>query len=316
MKFYLAPMEGITGYIYRNTYNKYFGKNVDKFFTPFIMSHEKIGMSNKEIADVLPENNNGLNLIPQVMTNSSTEYFQIEKALIDFGYDEVNLNFGCPSKTVVTKKRGAGILSDTDMLEKLLYEVFEKSEVKVSVKTRIGYTVTEEFYDLIEIFNKYEISELIIHPRLQNEYYNGEPHYEIYNEAQKLSKNPLIYNGNVFSVKDFKRISEEFSNDKTTGVMIGRGAIANPFLFGEICENDTSNPKVLLEFLEELTEAYAKYMSGDLPVLHKMKEIWGMICSDESNYENVFEFDAKMMKKLKKCSSLKEFSSIQKSLLI
>ncbi len=315
MKLYLAPMEGITGYIYRNAYNKYFGNNIDKFFTPFIMSHEKIGMSNKEIADVLPENNKGLTLIPQVMTNSSKEYFQIEKELADLGYNEINLNFGCPSKTVVTKKRGAGILSDTDLTEKLLYEIHEKSNMTVSVKTRIGYSVTDEFYDLIEIFNKFEMGELIIHPRLQNEYYKGEPHLEIYEEAQKMSKNPLVYNGNIFSAKDYIKLSEKFALVKTTGVMIGRGAIANPFIFGEICQNGEPDRKILLMFLEELTDAYAEYMSGDIPVLYKMKEIWGMICSDESNYENVFDFDEKMMKKLKKCNTLKEFSSIQKSLL-
>lgn len=317
MKLYFAPMEGITGYIFRNTFNKYFGKNIDKYFSPFIMAHEKVGMSPKEINDVLPQNNIGLKLIPQVMTNSSSEYLKIEKTLSDFGYDEINLNFGCPSKTVVTKKRGAGILSDTDLLEKLLYEIFEKKSTSISVKSRIGYCTTEEFYDLIEIFNKYDMKELIIHPRLQNEYYNGVPHFDIYKEAEKLSKNPLIYNGNIFSEKDFEKVSDEFDeNGITKGVMMGRGLVGNPFLADEISQNTVPDKKLLLDFLEELTDAYADFMSGDLPVLFKMKEIWGMICSDESNYENIFEFDSKTMKKLKKCNTIKEFKSIQKSQLV
>lgn len=307
-------MEGITGYIYRNTFNSYFGSNIDKYFTPFIMSHEKIGMSSKEINDILPENNKVLNLVPQVMTNSASEYLQIEHSLMDYGYKEINLNFGCPSKTVVTKKRGAGILSDTDMLEKFLYEVFEKTEASISVKTRIGYSVTEEFDDLLNIYNMYDIKELIIHPRIQNEYYKGIPHFDVFESAMLNSKNLLIYNGNVFSKEDFDKLKPKFNN-QVEGVMFGRGLVANPFLVDELSGNDSFDRKILLSFLEELTDAYANYMSGDLPVLHKMKEIWGMICSDELNYENVFDFDAKLIKKLKKCSSLKEFYSIQKNLL-
>lgn len=315
MKLYAAPMEGITGYLFRNTFNRYFGNSIDKYFSPFIMSHEKIGMSNKEIADVLPEHNSELKLIPQVMTNSSSEYLQIEKTLIDFGYNEINLNFGCPSKTVVSKKRGAGILSDTDLLDRFLYELFERSEAQVSVKTRIGFCSIEEFSDLIDIYNKYNLKELIIHPRLQNEYYNGIPHWDMYKEAEILSKNLLIYNGNIFTCEDYRRVTNGFSSDISKGVMLGRGLIGNPFLANEICDSVSPDKKTLLLFLEELTDNYSEHMSGDLPVLHKMKEIWGMICQENVLFDSVFDFDAKTLKKMKKSTSVKEFKSIQKMLL-
>ena len=315
MMLYAAPMEGITGYLFRNTFDRYFGNSIDKYFSPFIMSHEKIGMSNKEIADVLPEHNSELKLIPQVMTNSASEYLQIEETLTDFGYDEINLNCGCPSKTVVTKKRGAGILNDTDMLDRMLYGIFEKSKVSISVKTRIGFVSTDEYFDLISIYNKYDLKELIVHPRLQNEYYAGVPHYDIYKEIEKSSKNTLIYNGNVFSVVDYQRITGEIISEKTDGVMLGRGLIGNPFLAGMISDGTVPDKKTLLMFLEELTQVYEDNFSGDLPVLFKMKEIWGMINHEDMIYDSIFEFDKKDLKKLKKCSSLNEFKTIQNMLL-
>ena len=313
MKIYFAPMEGVTGYIYRNIFNSMFGRRIDKYFSPFIMAHEKCGMSPKEIKDVLPENNIGISLVPQVMTNSSTEFFILERILTDMGYKEINLNFGCPSKTVTSRNRGAGILNDTTLLEKFLDNVFENNHCEVSVKTRIGVSDPEEFVDLLDIYNRFPIKELIIHPRIMHEFYEGIPHTDVFEEALAKSKNPIVYNGNIFS-KD-SRYLDYFENEKCSALMIGRGLVSNPGLASEICGDERISIAQLYEFASTLCDEFEKQYSGETPVLFKMKEIWGYI-GGKTVPESTFEIDEKIYKKMLKTKSLKEFKILEKQVLI
>ena len=160
MKYYLAPMEGITGYIYRNSYEKFFG-NIDKYFTPFIVPNKSRSLKTKELRDILPENNIGMNIVPQILTNDSEGFITTVMKLKQLGYNEVNLNLGCPSGTVVSKNRGSGFLAKRDELDKFLDEIYKIDDMKISIKTRIGKDTPEEFYELIKIYNKYPIYELI-----------------------------------------------------------------------------------------------------------------------------------------------------------
>ena len=130
MKYYLAPMEGITTYNFRRAYHKYYG-GVEKYFTPFIANRR---LSSRERNDILPEHNQGRNTVPQILTNRAEDFLDIANTLASFGYDTVNLNLGCPSGTVVARKRGSGFLSVPDELERFLDTIFEKSPVKISVR--------------------------------------------------------------------------------------------------------------------------------------------------------------------------------------
>ena len=161
MKYYLAPMEGITGFIYRNSYEKFFG-GIDKYFAPFVVPNSSKSLKTKELRDVLPENNKGINLVPQILTNDSEGFILTAKKLKDLGYNEINLNLGCPSGTVVGKKRGSGFLVHKEELDKFLEEIFKIDDIKISIKTRLGMDKPEEFYELIKIYNKYPMEELII----------------------------------------------------------------------------------------------------------------------------------------------------------
>ena len=154
MKYYLAPMEGITGHIYRNAYAKYFD-NIDKYFTPFIVPNQSTSLKTKELRDMLPENNEGLYIVPQILTNDAEGFITTAKKLQQLGYDEINLNLGCPAGTVVSKNRGSGFLSQRDELDSFLDEIFKINDMKISVKTRIGKDSPDEFYELIKIYNKY-----------------------------------------------------------------------------------------------------------------------------------------------------------------
>ena len=171
MKFYFAPMEGVSGYIYRNAYHKHF-HSMDRYFTPFIAPKKNHAMSSKEKNDVLPVNNIGMEVIPQILTNQAEYFLHTSAKLAEMGYKEVNLNLGCPSSTVVTKKKGAGFLSEPDRLEHFLEDVVKGLEplgMQLSIKTRIGMHDAEEFAELLDLYNDFPLTELIIHPRLQKD---------------------------------------------------------------------------------------------------------------------------------------------------
>lgn len=204
MKYYLAPMEGITGHIYRNAYAKYFD-NIDKYFTPFIVPNQSTSLKTKELRDMLPENNEGLYIVPQILTNDAEGFITTAKKLQQLGYDEINLNLGCPAGTVVSKNRGSGFLSQRDELDSFLDEIFKINDMKISVKTRIGKDSPDEFYELIKIYNKYPMEELIIHPRTRQDFYGNTPNLDVFKDAISLSENTLCYNGDIFTVEDYKK---------------------------------------------------------------------------------------------------------------
>ncbi|MBE6062122.1 MAG: tRNA-dihydrouridine synthase [Clostridium butyricum] len=300
MKFYFAPLEGITGYIYRNAYNTLFG-NIDKYFTPFIVPSVNRCLKTRELNDILPEHNKGMYVVPQILTNNSEYFLDTVKALREFGYNEINLNLGCPSGTVVKKNRGAGFLAIPDELDKFLDEIFSKTDSKISIKTRIGKDSTDEFFKLLDIYNKYPLEELIIHPRIQKDYYNNTPNMEIYKYAEQHSLNTLCYNGDIFNVKDYKNIREKCpSLDR---IMLGRGIIANPGLINEVKGNKIADKVKLKEFHDMVFEGYREILSGDKNALFKMKEFWFYM-------KNMFADNDKYAKKIRKINTIQDYVSV------
>ncbi|OAA90072.1 tRNA dihydrouridine synthase [Clostridium ljungdahlii] len=304
MNFYFAPMEGLTGYIYRNAHNAFFNK-IDKYFSPFIVANQSDKFKTKELNDILPENNQGIVLIPQLLTNNAKDFIHTSKKIKQMGYTEVNLNLGCPSGTVVSKNRGSGFLSKTKELDAFLEEIFSEAATKISVKTRIGKDQPEEFYNLIEIFNKYPIEELIIHPRIQKDFYKNKPNLKIFKDALALSKNPVCYNGDIFTVKDYKNFSTDFNSVEI--LMIGRGLLANPGLINDIKNNTKLDKKLLKDFHDKIYEDYKKVLFGDRNVLFRMKELWSYMIQMFSN-------NAKYAKKIKKSERLYDYDAAVLSL--
>ena len=219
MKYYLAPMEGITGFIYRNAYEKFF-HNIDKYFTPFIVANKSKSLKTKELRDVLPENNNCMNIVPQILTNNSEDFIITSKRLQQLGYNEVNLNLGCPSGTVVSKNRGSGFLALRDELDRFLEEIFTLENMKISIKTRIGKDNPEEFYELIKIYNKYPLEELIIHPRTRNDFYGNKPNLDVFKDALSLSKAEVCYNGDIFTVDNYNNFNNFQQVQKAPGLFL------------------------------------------------------------------------------------------------
>lgn len=304
-------MEGITTYIYRNALYHYYG-GFDRYYTPFLSN--KV-LSSKEIRDISPEHNQKLHVIPQILTNQSETFLTIARQLEGYGYTEVNFNLGCPSGTVAAKKRGAGFLDVPDRLDCFLEEIFAKCPLDISIKTRIGIGQAYEWEELLAIYKKYPIKELIIHSRYQKEFYKGNPHIEAYEQAADAFKNtsvPLCYNGDITSAKSYAALLKRVPS--TEAVMIGRGVLANPEL-GRLLRDEeqslTLTPEKLAvfeAFHDEILAGYMDYMSGDQPVLFKMKELWSYMGA----YVHASD---KMLKKIRKANSISEYQSIVKAVL-
>lgn len=309
MRFYLAPLEGITGYIYRNALHDFYGEGIDKYFMPFLAPHTKRSFNAKEKNDILPEHNKGMYTVPQVLTNSAKDFLRIEKDLRAFGYEEININLGCPSGTVVSKGRGAGFLAEPEKLDQFLEEVFTKTEAKISLKTRIGFDEPEEFYRLLEIYNKYPLKELIIHPRVRQELYKGKPHLETFCYAMEHSTNPLCYNGDIVSKESYVNLLAELGNKEVPAVMIGRGVLKNPALISELAEMPGIKAGVGLEreklraFHDRLLADYQSVLSGDKNVLFKMKELWSYLIE-------LFPGAEKEAKAIRKAERLSEYQAV------
>ena len=307
MRLYMAPMEGITGWGYRRIYEKYFG-HIDKYFTPFLSPGQDRVFTHRELQEILPEHNEGMEVVPQLLANRSGDFIWAAGELKQMGYREVNFNLGCPSGTVVAKRKGSGMLADPEALDECLYQIFEALDMKISIKTRIGKTDPEEFYELLSIYNRYPLSELIIHPRVQKEFYKGLPHMDIFREAEKESRNPVCYNGNLFTAADFEQFHLEFPNQDR--VMLGRGLISNPALAAQIQEAGPRKPadeEILKQFHDELLAYYMEIMPGERNVLFKMKELWTYLLAS-------FEDGEKLGKKIKKAQHLAEYRAAAEAL--
>jgi tRNA-dihydrouridine synthase len=298
MKIYLAPLEGITSNIYRENHYKIFG-GADKYFTAFITPSAKGVLGEKFLRDVLPENNVGQNLVPQILTNSAQGFITMCKRLEQYGYREFNLNLGCPSGTVVSKGRGSGFLAYPDELDRFLDEIF-KSDYAISVKTRIGKESREEFYRLLEIYNQYPMTELIIHPRTRADMYNNKPDLDMFEYAVEHSKNRLCYNGDIFTREDYDGFAARFGEDMT--VMLGRGVIINPDLPRVIKGKGNADRDELRRFYEAVYAEYAEILYGNVPLMHKMKEILTYMLKNFDNSENIG-------KKIKKAKNIDTFNN-------
>ncbi len=317
IKFYLAPMEGLTGYVYRNAFHRHYG-GADRYFTPFIANKK---LSRRELDDILPEHNAGMNVIPQILTNRAEHFLCIARELSRYGYAVVNLNLGCPSGTVTARNRGAGFLRLPEELDRFLDNIFSACPLRISVKTRIGVVSAGEWEALLKIYEKYPVEELIIHPRLLKDYYQNKPDLNAFAAAVKTGRHSLCYNGDICTPEDFARIRREFP--ETVKIMIGRGVLKNPALIRQLRETaDTPDPspagmpaapssshttsapdrlRQLRAFHDDLLEHYLEILSGDRNTLFKMKELWCYL-------GNGFTSPEKYRKAIRKAEGLREYT--------
>lgn len=299
MKLYFAPLEGITTYVYRNTHAELFG-GCDGYFAPFINPSDNERISNKSIKDILPENNSVPSLKVQVLTGNIGSFVRFADKLKAIGYDEVNLNFGCPSATVTNKGRGAGILRDVTAMDEFLAGA-SHCGLGLSVKTRAGYHSPKELDTLMTVYNKYKLTELIVHPRSREQFYSGTPDYTAFQHAVAMSENPVCYNGNIFHPSGYNAIVNRFPSIE--GVMLGRGAVANPALFRQIRGGAKLTTAELVQFVNVLADNYNMVLKSDANTMYKLKEILMLIMWN-------FQDNKKLVKAIKKANRLSDLLAV------
>lgn len=296
MRYFFAPMEGLTDSVYRRLHHRYFG-GADGYYMPFFSPTVHRSLTAREERELPMAEGSGFTAIPQVLTKVPEDFLWAAERCRDRGYGEINLNLGCPSGTVTAKGKGAGMLADPEALDRFLEAVFSRTVLPVSVKTRLGMAEPEEFPRLLEIFNRYPIRLLIVHPRVRKQFYGGSVDREMFRYAVNHSKNPLCYNGDLRSMADISGFSGQFP--QVDAVMLGRGLIADP---GMLLPGGT-DIKTLEAFYDALLEAYLSLLGGSRNAMFRLKEHWSYLIDR-------FEDSEKLSKRLRKTTDLAEYRSL------
>ena len=301
MHYYFAPMEGLTDSIYRRLHHKHFG-GVDRYYMPFISPTPHRALTPRETRELPPAASEPFTAIPQLLTKSSEDFLWAAGVCRDLGYEEVNLNIGCPSGTVTAKGKGSGMLRDPESLDRFLEEIYAAAPLPISVKTRLGFADPEEFPRLLEIFNRYPICQLTVHPRVRQDFYSGSVNMDAFRYCLENSRAPVCYNGNLCSMGQIEAFQAEFP--QVEAVMLGRGLAGDP---GMLLPGGTT-AEALDAFMEDLLCSYQEAFGSARNAMFRLKENWHLlICR--------FEGAEKLGKQLRKTTDIQEFRSITKQIL-
>jgi tRNA-dihydrouridine synthase B len=302
-KISLAPIQGVTDYHFRNTFQKFF-EGVDVFYSPFLRLDKDMQLKKSKAKDVLPENNESINLVPQILTNNADEFIYFSKYLYDLGYKDLNWNLGCPFAMVVNRELGSGILPHFNKINDLLEKLIPVIPSKVSIKMRIGLENEDDIFEILPILNNYPISEIIIHPRTGKQMYKGDVNLDVFEKSLDLSKHKISYNGDINSFEDFKNLKNRFKNINSW--MIGRGLVSNPFLAEQIIQKSKDskedNMQRFKEFHDALSQEYLNRLEGASHFLNKMRVFWEYFSLSFSNSHKVY-------KRIKKSTSINKYNN-------
>ena len=270
---YLAPLQGFTDFIYRKAYSETF-QGTDVYFVPYISVKNNLILRKYE-NEILPENNRQLRVVPQVLANTAEEMLFLADILKNKGYNEINLNLGCPYPMVTNREKGAGLLPHPDKLNELLTSFFRNTDLLLSVKMRAGLLSAGEIEQVVPVLNQFPLTEVILHPRIAKQLYDGEILDSAFQFALQNLKHRLVYNGNIFSVDDYNRCLQKFP--EINHFMLGRGVLMNPFLPAEIKNigiPTKEKSEKLKAFHNLVFKYYTENMDNEGNVLNKMKQFW------------------------------------------
>ena len=300
MRYYYAPLEGITDATFRRLHHKYF-PGVDKYFMPFISPTIHRCLTNREARELPKADSVPFSAVPQLLGKNVEDVLWAIEVCRDLGYDEVNINLGCPSGTVVSKGKGSGMLSDLDALDAFLEAIYAKAVLPVSLKTRIGVNDSENWEKILEIYRDYPVKELTVHPRIRKAFYKGDCDLAAFSWAVENAPFPVCYNGNVTSLADAERIKAQFP---TVGsIMIGRGLVADPGMLSGGTDRDT-----LKAFLNELSDTYCQVFESKRNAIYRMKDNWHYLIA-------LFEGSDKLWKEMRKSTDYDRFMAIANEII-
>lgn len=275
MNYYVAPMEGLTDRVWRQAHQKWFG-GVDnapaRYYAPFLSPPENRVLVKKKMAELAPEANPGVPVIPQLLAKDGALAAWMIGELRKLGYTEVNLNLGCPAGTVTAKGKGSGMLRDPGRLDAFLDGVFSQADGPISVKTRLGVEDPEEFGAILAIYNRYPISELTIHPRVMRQLYRGQADRDAFAKALPQCRMPVCYNGDLMTPEQLHALEAAYPS--LSGLMVGRGIIADPALFRQAMGGAPASKEELRGYLDDLYHGYTALFGSAGCAISRMKGHW------------------------------------------
>ena len=299
MRYCVAPLEGLTGVIFRRIHHRFF-PGADKYYTPFLSPSRDHVFTRREKREILPEYNEGLPVVPQLLTRRAEDFLWAANRLFEMGYPEVNLNLGCPSGTVTAKGKGSGFLAFPEELDAFLAEIFAGAPGPVSIKTRLGIRDPEEFWPILECYNRYPVYELTVHLRVQKDMYRHPVRGEYLAPILAQSRNPVCYNGDLIRPGDLSALTNSFPG--LEAVMIGRGLMADPALISVLQGGKPLERATLRAFHDALYEAYAQAFDSRRNAMLRMKELWFYLI-------HRFEGAERYGKQLRKASDPRDFEA-------
>jgi len=296
-----SPLQGFTDFRFRNAFHKYFG-GIDTFYSPYIRLNGKMVVKSAYERDLLPKNNQGIEVIPQIMTNDADEFLFVAKYVQELGYNELNWNLGCPYPMVTNRGMGAGLIQDEQKIDEILNRVHNESDILVSMKMRMGHEHNEEILKTLPVLEKYPIKNIAIHARIGKQLYKGGVDLDAFQECLNRTQLKIYYNGDITTVKRFREMRERFPS--IDHWMIGRGIIADPFL-AQMIKNDTEEYpedrfEIFRKFHDTLFAEFEQHLSGEKHLLMKMLSYW-------EYFSQSFENGRKVLKKIKKAKSVKAY---------
>ena len=303
MNYYVAPMEGLTDRVWRQAHQKWFGwaGAPAKYYAPFLSPPENRVLIKKKMAELAPEANPGAPVVPQLLAKDGALAAWMVGQLRQLGYTEVNLNFGCPSGTVTAKGKGSGMLRDLDKLDAFLAALFAEAEGPLTVKTRLGVEKPEEFAAVLEVYNRYPIAELTIHPRVMRQQYRGEADREAFAKALPECRMPVCYNGDLTTVEQLRALEAELP--AVQSLMVGRGIIADPALFRQALGGPAATKEELRGYLDDLYHGYTALFGSAGCAISRMKGHWFYLI-------HRFEGSERLEKQLRKLREPWEYETV------
>ena len=224
----LAPMQDVTDLPFWNLIRTYGGADV--YFTEYFRVHATSTLD-KTILRSVTENPTGKPVVAQMIGNDVPSLVRTARELQQYPIAGVDLNLGCPAPVVYRKCAGGGLLREPQRIDSILGALRDAVRIRFTVKTRVGFDSPEVFSELLPIFGKHSLDLLTVHGRTVADMYRSEVRYDLIARAVAEMQCPVLANGNVHSAEQGEEVLRATG---ARGLMIGRGAIRNPWLFQQI----------------------------------------------------------------------------------
>ncbi|RUT78540.1 tRNA-dihydrouridine synthase family protein [Ancylomarina longa] len=300
IKISLAPIQGYTDWIYRRAFQEYIG-GVDEFYTPFLVLQNDGTIRKSHQREVEPYIEKSINLVPQFVAGTISEFKYFEDYFSELGYVKMNWNLGCPYPMITKRGRGSGLLPYPEKIRDLLDNAYS-SKLALSIKLRLGLIDPKEIFSVLDVLKDFNLDDLILHPRTAKQMYKGDIDRNIYEQCVNSYKKEIAYNGDIAFEDDYKELILRFPN--LSHVMIGRGILNDLYLPKKIKGLDIppeeERKQILKQFHQKVFTDNCGLLNGEAQVLHKMKPFW-------EHFSNHFQMERKVYKLIKKSVGINKY---------